>query len=56
MDALWGKEVLEEAIAIHGKPGIINTDQGSQFTSAIFAHFVLSNAIKLSMDGKRKSN
>jgi putative transposase len=55
MDAQWCKEVLEEAIAIHGKPEIINTDQGSQFTSEIFTHFVLSNTIKLSMDGKGRA-
>ena len=33
MDANWCKECLEEAIRLHGKPEIINTDQGSQFTS-----------------------
>lgn len=55
MDAEWCKEALEEAIAIHGKPEIVNTDQGSQFTSEIFTHFVLSNEIKLSMDGKGRA-
>ncbi len=52
MDADWCKETLEEAIAIHGKPEIINTDQGSQFTSEVFTQMVLSNDIKLSMDSK----
>ncbi|WP_180272343.1 DDE-type integrase/transposase/recombinase [Maribacter sp. 4U21] len=52
MDAQWCKETLEEAVAVHGRPEIINTDQGSQFTSGIFTHSVLSNNIKLSMDGK----
>jgi putative transposase len=55
MDAQWCKETLEEAIAIHGKPGIINTDQGSQFTSEVFTSYVLSNEIKLSMDGKGRA-
>lgn len=55
MDAQWCKETLEEAIAIHGKPEIINTDQGSQFTSEVFTSFVLSNKIKLSMDGKGRA-
>jgi putative transposase len=55
MDAQWCKETLEEAIAIHGKPEIINTDQGSQFTSEVFTSFVLSNDIKLSMDGKGRA-
>ena len=55
MDAQWCKEALEEAIALHGAPEIINTDQGSQFTSDIFANYVLANGIKLSMDGKRRA-
>ena len=47
MDAHWCKETLEEAIDIHVTPEIINTDQGSQFTSEIFTHSVLSRNIKL---------
>jgi putative transposase len=52
MDAQWCKETLTEAIKLHGKPDIINTDQGSQYTSEIFAGYVLKQGIKLSMDGK----
>ena len=55
MDAQWCKETLEEAIDVHGHPEIINTDQGSQFTSEIFTHSVLSRNIKLSMDGKGRA-
>jgi putative transposase len=55
MDAQWCAEVLEEAIAKHGKPEIINTDQGSQYTSEIFTNAVLSKGIKLSMDGKGRA-
>lgn len=55
MDAQWCKEVLQEAIDLHGKPEIINTDQGSQFTSEVFTKCVLSNEIKLSMDGKGRA-
>lgn len=55
MDAQWCKETLEEAIAVHGRPEIINTDQGSQFTSEVFTHSVLSNDIKLSMDGRGRA-
>lgn len=55
MDAEWCKDSLETAIAIHGKPEIINTDQGSQFTSEIFTKAVLSKEIKLSMDGKGRA-
>ena len=55
MDAQWCKQVLQEAIERNGKPEIINTDQGSQFTSDIFSQFVLSEGIKLSMDGKGRA-
>lgn len=55
MDATWCKEMLEEAIEQHGKPEIINTDQGSQFTSEEFTSTVLGNDIKLSMDGKGRA-
>jgi putative transposase len=30
----------------------VNTDQGSQFTSAAFAGLLLENAIAVSMDGR----
>ena len=45
-------EAVEEAISRHGKPGIFNTDQGSQFTSAAFTGLLADNAIRISMDGK----
>lgn len=41
MDAQWCKQTLEEAIEQHGKPGILNTDQRSQFTAEEFANYVL---------------
>lgn len=55
MDAIWCKETLEAAIEEHGNPEIINTDQGSQFTAEEFAGYVLSQEIKLSMDGKGRA-
>ena len=55
MDADWCQQMLEQAIEMHGKPEIINTDQGSQFTSDIFSLFVLNQGIKLSMDGKGRA-
>ena len=45
-------EALESAIRAHGCPGILNTDQGSQFTSATFVGLVQQYGISLSMDGK----
>lgn len=56
MEASWCKAVLEEAVATHGKPEIVNTDQGSQFTSEEFANYVTGELqIKLSMDGKGRA-
>ena len=43
---------LEEAFAKYGLPEIVNTDQGSQFTSTVFIYAVLSSGIAISMDGK----
>ena len=45
-------EAVEEALARHGKPEILNTDQGSQFTSADFIKVLAGAEIKISMDGK----
>ena len=52
MEADFCVEALEEALAKHGKPGIFNTDQGSQFTSEAFTSMLIANEIAISMDGK----
>ncbi len=51
-DTEFCTEAVEEAIARHGKPGIFNTDQGSQFTSGAFTGLLLGHGIRISMDGK----
>jgi len=45
-------EAVEEALAKHGRPTILNTDQGSQSTSAAFTGLLLVNNIEISMDGR----
>lgn len=57
MQAEWCKATLQEAIEAHGAPEILNTDQGSQFTSEVFTSFVTSEefGIRLSMDGKGRA-
>jgi len=45
-------EALEARDPRHGCPGILNTDQGSQFTSTAFVDCVQQHGISLSMDGK----
>lgn len=55
MEAQWCAEVLEQAVQMHGVPEILNTDQGSQFTSDVFKEAVKTNNIKFSMDGKGRA-
>jgi len=45
-------DALAAALQAHGGPGILNTDQGSQFTSLAFVALVQQHGISLSMDGK----
>jgi len=45
-------EALESAMRHYGTPAIVNTDQGSQFTSEEFIATVLDSGAELSMDGK----
>ena len=43
---------LEEALTKYGVPEIMNTDQGSQFTSGDFLGVLQRQGIRISMDGK----
>jgi putative transposase len=52
LEAIHAKEVIQEALARWGTPEIVNTDQGSQFTSEDFTAVVLTAGCKLSMDGR----
>ncbi len=45
-------EALSEALAWYGPPEILNTDQGSQFTSVAFLTALQDAKIAISMDGK----
>jgi putative transposase len=45
-------DALEEAILKYGTPDIMNTDQGSQFTSSAFIAILNEHRIQVSMDGK----
>ncbi len=55
MSADWCKSVMEKAIENYGKPEIVNTDQGSQYTSDIFINLLKNNNITISMDGKGRA-
>jgi putative transposase len=52
MEAAFCVETLEDALSRHGKPDILNTDQGSQFTGTAFTGVLIKNGIAISMDGK----
>ena len=52
LEAVHAVEALQEAYSRFGKPDIVNTDQGSQFTAQEFVDAVLDNEVKLSMDGR----
>ena len=45
-------EALEEALLKYGPPEIMNTDQGSQFSSSAFISVLEQHNIQISMDGK----
>ncbi len=47
-------EVVQEAVERHGVPAIINSDQGSQFTSDDYKELLKSLHIRQSMDGKSR--
>jgi len=57
MDAKWVSEVMEDTIEQYGPPEIVNTDQGSQYTSEEFVSVILNEKqqTKLSMDGKGRA-
>ena len=52
LEAVHAVQALEEAYVRFGRPEIINTDQGSQFTAQDFVEAVLNKQVKLSMDGR----
>lgn len=56
MEAEWVVALLRTTVLQHGKPEIINSDQGSQFTSDEYVDYVKSlETVKISMDGKGRA-
>ncbi len=47
--------VLREAIGRHGRPEIVNSDQGSQFTCKEWVGYLKEEGIRISMDGKGRA-
>lgn len=55
LDSTSVHEVLKTAISAHGKPEIINSDQGCQFTCKEWIEILDKEDIKISMDGKGRA-
>jgi putative transposase len=49
-----GVRALEQALA-RGRPGIFNTDHGSQFTSQECTGRLLDSAVRINMDGRGRA-
>lgn len=54
-DAEWCRQVLQEAIHRYGKPEIVNSDQGSQYSSSLWVSYLKKEGIQISMDGKGRA-
>ncbi len=52
LEAEFCAEALNEAIARFGPPEIMNTDQGSQFTSFAWTERLRRSGVRISLDGK----
>ena len=52
MEASFCVEALKEALAKYGRPEIMNSDQGSQFTSSDWIQTLTDAEVKISMDGR----
>jgi putative transposase len=55
MDSDWVLEILQATLTLHGKPQIINSDQGSQFTCKKWIEYLKEQQILISMDGRGRA-
>ena len=54
LDASSVMAAVQKAVETHGTPGILNSDQGSQFTSEPYKQLLRDLHIRQSMDGKSR--
>ncbi len=52
IDTAFCIDAIEKALGRHGRPGIFNTDQSSQFTSARSTDVLKDADLRISMDGR----
>ena len=55
LDAESSLSVVRNGIKTHGKPEILNSDQGSQFTCIAYIKLLKKEEIQISMDGKGRA-
>jgi len=55
LDAEASLSVMKQAVLDYGKPDIINSDQGSQFTCENWIEQMAKEDVKISMDGKGRA-
>ena len=55
MDTSFCTDCLEDALGLHGKPEIVNTDQGAQCTSMTFTGVRKRDGMAISMDGRGRA-
>lgn len=55
MDSMLVMDVLNDALDHYGTPEIVNTDQGSQYTSDIHTQRLKNKGVTISMDGKGRA-
>jgi len=55
MSARWCADTIEQAITQYGAPIIMNSDQGTQFTSDVYINCLKKHQIAISMDGKGRA-
>ena len=55
LDAESSLDVVKQAISTHGKPDILNSDQGVQFTCKMYIEYLKAEGVQISMDGKGRA-
>ena len=54
IETAFSIDALNEALARQGRPGIFNTDEGTQFTSPRFTDVLKDANVRISMDGRSR--
>lgn len=55
LEAAFCVDCLEDALRLHGKPEVFNSDQGVQFTSEVFTGVLKREGVAISMDGRGRA-